>query len=63
VTNCFKVNQSYCYSKQSATRDILKELHISDYSFPIKGTFLKFPVWISANVPIAEHSYLSDNCW
>jgi len=26
----------YCYTKQSATRDILKELRISEYSFPVR---------------------------
>jgi len=51
--------------KQSATRKILKELYISNYSYPLRGIFLSGS---PADVPIAEHSifkeqYLSDNSW
>ena len=40
------MKESYCYSKQSATEDVLKELHIFEYWFPIKGT--QFTPWLES---------------
>jgi len=58
VNTYLGVNESLLnYTKQCATRDILKELHISEYLFPIKGIFLSGS---PADVPIAKHSVLKE---
>ena len=56
-TTILEWTKVYCYSLQSVTSDILKELHIYEYSYPLKGIFLSGS---PADVPIAKHSILKE---
>jgi len=53
VNNYLGVNESILlFEATGATRDILNELHITEYSYPIRGIFLsRSPV----DVLIVEH--------